>query len=1006
MAVTAHINDGPRDLRDGEFLVDCAKARAALEASQAPRSEDRAAEALGISRSVLRRILGREDKASWAIVTLPNARSFAEKSGVSLEAIQWTAGEGSAIEQDSVAIYLQLWRDVYGLGLGPLVPLTMLCNDHPVDADGVLGLLLSNETVQLYGPSGTGKTHLLTHAALILPARGYVPVFAHAAEFDGEIEVLLDRAVSGVAPFNFEQLVRACGRSSRTPVVILDAVNECPSNLLPQFLAGIQKLRARFDFPIILSNQTNLSLPASLAGPAISLSLPDASEKRALVESHLGHAMAEDKTFSLNVISSAQDATVWAEVFAHTDVSTSRFALYESYTRRRLAGSSNVAIAQRALGLLAHEMRQSFVFSVPEAAVRRAIDRVISSSEYADGVRLAIERSGLLPTGQGRAAFRHEILQDFFAAEELLRNTPLPRELGRALCKPIHANLAEFVVGALASAVDVAAVLSELRSTNLLLACLSGRCGPGAQHYVEGECAAALDRLRHRYCAMSFDLEPDSDHAISVDVSRASPFSPPDAPYLAAAMTIFPDGRLISTVLDMIRHIDEHIEAERLRLRSVYAEKKIAWRARMFTALYCIPVHSETGELRVALQEARLGGFWRDAEESYERVASLLSGYRSLTPGQLYFLIEGFHAAYTREVAPPSFLYELAERAWSFHIYHLQLATTHMLTLHCHNLPEEERQRFIAMAEGWLDNSNPVMNGCVIDVLKVLGALDDQFTPEDARAEFEEVLAHPASPEANEEAFSIYCRMFDHPYDSAYGQAYYDLPEANRAALLTRAVQTDDTNSMLFSFLLMEVAKAPTPELVPALQRVASAPAAETMSVQESVSTFATAVAALAKISAPLPATRDESDVLHNGWRSMRNILYLLYTPNMTQAEYAAASDQYWKFLEEEHLIDYPMRIARDRWSDRDRTAARFVEWSKDRLLRMCRDVLAKPQVPRSWFETPHRASGLFTEHVLFALSILEMHGDRRDLPVIASLVDSSHFGGTALKAARAIESR
>ena len=48
---------------------------------------------------------------------------------------------------------------------------------------------------------------------------------------------------------------------------------------------------------------------------------------------------------------------------------------------------------------------------------------------------------------------------------------------------------------------------------------------------------------------------------------------------------------------------------------------------------------------------------------------------KSLTPGQLYFLIEGFHAAYSRETPPPAFLYELAERAWSLHIYHLQLAT-------------------------------------------------------------------------------------------------------------------------------------------------------------------------------------------------------------------------------------------------------------------------------------------------------------------------------------------
>ena len=213
-----------------------------------------------------------------------------------------------------------------------------------------------------------------------------------------------------------------------------------------------------------------------------------------------------------------------------------------------------------------------------------------------------------------------------------------------------------------------------------------------------------------------------------------------------------------------------------------------------------MPSHPGPDELRIALQEARLSGFWRDAKESYDRMASLLSGYPALTPGQLYFLIEGFHAAYTRDVPPPPFLYGLAERAWSFHIYHLQLATTHMLNLHCHNLLEDERERYIALVEGWIDNNNPLMNGCVIDILKVLGALDDHFTPEDAEAEFEEVLARPASQEANEEAFSIYCRMFDHPYDTAYGEAFYNLSEPKRGALLVRAVQTDDRIRCSFLF--------------------------------------------------------------------------------------------------------------------------------------------------------------------------------------------------------------
>jgi hypothetical protein len=999
------LNDGPRSLRDGEFPVDCGKARVAFEGFQGPHSEDRAAYALGISRSVLRRILGKEGSAGQAIVNTANARSFAEKCGIDLDAIRWSDHTDGLAAADSIPTYLRLWREVYGLGLGPLVPLTMHYDDVAIDANGILGLLEKNQTVQLCGGSGCGKSHLLTHLTIRLPDLGFAPVFLRAADFAGDLDWLLNRAVSTVAPLSFDQLVRGCRTRSRDPIVILDAINECPSSLRTLLFAALQKLRTQFDFPVILSNQSQLVLPPSLGGPVIKISPPSRAEKQALVAAYLGRGIPEDNSFSLEVISSAQDAMVWAQVFAQSDLATSRFALYESYVRCRLAGGQYISGAQRALALLAYEMRQSFVFSVPEATVHRVIDRVISSPEHADGVRLLIERSGLVPITQGRGAFKHELLQDFFATEELLRIASLPQTLGQALSKPIHSGLAEFAVGALAGGMEVAATLSELHDTALISACVSGRCGPIAKQYVVGECNAALERLGQRYCAVTFDLPKNTDRFLSADLSAAPSFNTRDAPYLAAAMSIFPEGGLLSPVLNMIRCIDNHIEDERLRLRACYPDKKIAWRADIFTSMYCLPYYGGPDEFRVSLQAARMRGLWQDAKDTYDRISSLLSGFSSLTPGKLYFLIESFHSAYTREVAPPTFLYDLAQRAWSFHIYHLQLATTHMLTLHCHNLPDSERQRFIALAEGWLDNNDPVMNSCIIDVLKVLDALGDQFTPADAQKEFEEALACPASPEANEHAFSLYCRLFDHPYDAAYAEAFYDLSEERREALLLRAAQTGDVDSMFFGFLLIEIAKHPTMELAPALRRAAIVPNANTTSIHESIRTFVASVVSLAKLSVPLDDD-DHPDVLRKAWHSMRNILHLMHTPGMTQAEYVRVSDRDWTFIESEHLLDYPMRIVRDRWLDTDETSVRLLEWSKDRLLRMSRAALVNPRPPRSWFAHPHRESELFREHVEFALSILEMYGDRSDLPAITALIESQKFGTSALKAARGIESR
>ncbi|CAM5771851.1 hypothetical protein LMIY3S_03647 [Labrys miyagiensis] len=886
-----------------------------------------------------------------------------------------------------------------------MVPLSMMHHQDAINAESILDLLTGEQTILVYGSSGCGKSHLLNHLAWMASARRCVPVIARAAEFAGDLAALLNNAVTTIAFLDFEALVIACKREAWTPVVIIDAINECPSGLRLQLVAAIQKLRTRFDFPIVLSDQTKLALPPTLQGPVIAVSPPNAHEKAALVGAYVSGPLPDNAEFSLSIISSAQDAVVWAEVFSHLGFGGSRYALYDAYVNRRLANTLHRAMARQALASLAHDMRRNFVFAVPLSALRRAIESVIGKSADIDEIEAVIQRSDLLITGQGHSAFKHELLQDFFASDEILRITARPEELGQLLTKPLYAGLAEFVIGALSTSVALAACLSPLHSPSLLAACLRGRCGSVAFHYVKGESAQALERLRSRYCAMVFDAEDREPIQLLVDDHRAQPFQPSDKPYLAVAMMVFPDGHLIEDVLRVVRQIDLHIEDERTRLRAKYPGRKIAWRALMFSGLYSSPTFNGPDDLRIAIQDSRFGGLWHDESETYAKVAALLSGYANLTPGQLYFLIQGFHSSYRRDAEVPPFLFDLAKRAWDFRIYHLQLATSHMLTLHCGSLPEAERQRFIALVESWLDNDNPFVNSFVIDVLKVLGALDDAFTATDAQAEIDEILELPESPEANEAAFSVYCRQFDHPYDGAYVEAFNELSAAKKEALFARAVETTETCSMFYSFLLTEVARSPTSQTVAALQRVASVPMRDTSSTQESVSTFVMAIVALAELGVPLLPADHENDPLMQSWHSMGRILFALHTPGTTPAEYEVAAHGDWSWLEHEELIDCPMRILRDRWRDNDQTSERFLEWSKERLLRMSRANLKNKPTPRSWFRFPEGAK-LAYEHEKFSLGILGQHGNRSDLPIIAAFVDNTALGTFALQAAQAIEKR
>jgi hypothetical protein len=211
---------------------------------------------------------------------------------------------------------------------------------------------------------------------------------------------------------------------------------------------------------------------------------------------------------------------------------------------------------------------------------------------------------------------------------------------------------------------------------------------------------------------------------------------------------------------------------------------------------------------------------------------------------------------------------------------------------------------------------------------------------------------------------------------------------------------------MSFSFLIGELAKNPTADTTPALQGVAVRPKQNTHSMQESVSTFVSAVTALARLKAPLPEGRH--DASEKTWHCARHILYALHSPGTTREAYTRETEDHWRRLYELHAVDVVMRIIHGRWWHDDETTARFCEWSNEQLLRLCRDTLINKPEPICFFESPYRNryDELRSEHTQFSLSILGKYGDRSDLPILTGLIDDPIHGATAIKAARAIESR
>jgi hypothetical protein len=120
-------SDRSRPLREGELIVDCRKALDLLQKSGRGPGEDTAAEQIGISRSVLRRIIGKGGGRPWAIILSANANLFATKCGGQFSDIEWIekgerTGTGGAWISSRLPILQKVrWEPTNSLPAGVII---------------------------------------------------------------------------------------------------------------------------------------------------------------------------------------------------------------------------------------------------------------------------------------------------------------------------------------------------------------------------------------------------------------------------------------------------------------------------------------------------------------------------------------------------------------------------------------------------------------------------------------------------------------------------------------------------------------------------------------------------------------------------------------------------------------------------------------------------------------------------------------------------------------------
>lgn len=850
--------------------------------------------------------------------------------------------------------------------------------------------------LQLVGPSGSGKTELLKALARATSQDGNLALLIRAGDFEKQFARLLRAAVARCSSASTISLFASARQVGAEIILFVDGINECPPDRRADLIGALQGVRINYGARIILTGQDETLLPTSLAGDAIKLVQPDHDQAGRLVAAHLGRALADSERGALEVVATANDAAVLAAVLSQPLPVDGRFALYDSFTRARLAATGDPQ-AGRPLSILATAMRSAFVGSMPRAKVEAILD-VERASTTANACA-----SGLLRAEGARMSFRHELIGDFFAADGLLRRARTPADLDALARLPINAELREFLLGGCATMHEIEALIGKDPDPRLLRAALAGRAGEKARRYVLDRLRDLVAHLARRYATISLKL-PDGVtsarelHSFEVSFPDGLDDDGVDAAYLRLLPLTLGDG-LLDALLDMFAAVDVRLFAEAERLRALHSDVRMAWRAAAYGSIYGMHFQ-RAGQALHTLLNAIQNAWAYEAPAVDLNLRRYLDNFEALGVGQMFLLVAALRTA--RNEPLPSRFPELVRAIWRTQVYHLRLHICDIIRFRGGELSAEAQEAVRDDLNSWLSDDGLLLNSIIIDALEGVEGLEITMTVEAAVEEFEALLALPETPESCKLAVSAVTSTYDHPFRDIYWEAFYDvLAVEKRQALLLRGLRDTPGDPWFIEDILRALRRDPTAAAAPELQTLAHSPRIDGHSHQHAVHVYADAIAMLASLGIPLDPPPQE-DPVRRAWEAAAPLIYQLNDPT---TDLPAGAIPALVACGSAPVFDVVQRLAREARNYGHQANVAFETVWPDLVRDLCRAVLAPGYVAVSLLPQFRGDGTLTDEHVDFALAMIAKVGRATDVKLVASWLDHPRHGERALAAGRSLES-
>lgn len=895
--------------------------------------------------------------------------------------------------------YTAGFEKLYTAEISQFIPVECSIGNDVVSSDLIPGQLADLKNILITGDAGCGKSMIAHKFGLDVAQRGELPILLEAKDFAGKLRPLLEEETGLLGVTSLTEFLSSARFMEKQIVLVVDGINECREDLRPRLLRALRVLSDRYLLRVVLVSQPGF-VDASLLNPIEVCILPPSLNIKKQIASVYASADSMPRLATmLEAINTGLEARMAGEIASEAISGLSRFELFDLYVRKKMGTDAQQGITLLATLAAACSEQMSYSITISEAG--RLVEKNGFNPQLIDRLR----EKQLLRYRLNKVSFVHELFQQFFTAEAVIRGTGATSEaIAAAMKTPVYAKERLWILGGLRDMDTIALCVKTITQADLLQELYEGEAGPFIAEWLRQECTRIIEKMRNEIGQLIFQIGTDEYERVIIDPLSKQEWPPYEATVIFMIATLSLKGKYLPEIIELAGAMDERLEIWRKELFESAKEKGIGIKSEFFSTAY-IGLYADRPGITMLFHDVQ-SGFVHFRQNTERIVFTDFISLQSLSYGQFHYLL-----LLVRMDKTARQLYKLIKNAlenWKYLPYHLKLPLVDAAP-HSWSTEAEKKEMAAALNDAFSSNQNIMLNDSFFHALNLMDQLDDDIEAhkDQVNSELEAVIFNTVADRAAE-AWSLYSRQFDHPFDVAYMQCIEQLPPDQKEIFYTEALKGAKDGFFLIP-LILENARLLQERVCPLLERFLEVPLKFSHFPHEEFQTVLLAYIILSKFKQPFVSRLETyTDAAQKTVTAMAEINYWINRPDLDSKQIVAYCKPLWAIIHSKGAV-YSLSICheasfrfREYMYDRNFPVSDLVNiWNvfPEEILTSARRALQDAALRKTVYQFPDEQKELMN-----AVSIVGSLGNITDVMLLTPYANDSFAGESAVAAIRKLK--